>query len=61
VKACREGLADIDVAGIGIEALCEQPPGSRVKVLIHPEEVVLLANAGDAGRRAIACLRGSPA
>jgi molybdopterin-binding protein len=49
VSACREGMADVDIAGVRIEALCEQPPGSRVKVLIHPEEVVLLADSGDAG------------
>ena len=49
VAACREGMADIDIEGVRIEALCEQPPGSRVKVLIHPEEVVLLADSGDAG------------
>ena len=49
VAACREGMAEIDIAGIKLEALCEQPPGSRVKVLIHPEEVVLLADSGDAG------------
>jgi len=49
VSACREGMADVDIAGVRIEALCEQPQGSRVKVLIHPEEVVLLADSGDAG------------
>jgi len=49
VVACREGMADIEVNGAVLEALCELPPGSRVKVLIHPEEVVLLADSGDAG------------
>jgi molybdopterin-binding protein len=49
VSACRQGMADLDIAGIRIEALCEEPPGARVKVLIHPEEVVLLAGSGDAG------------
>jgi len=49
VLECREGMADVDIAGVRIEALCESPPGSRVKVLIHPEEVVLLADSGDAG------------
>jgi tungstate transport system ATP-binding protein len=49
VAACREGMADITIAGIRMEALCEEPPGSRVKVLIHPEEVVLLTGSGDAG------------
>ncbi len=49
VAACREGISDIEVAGVMIEALCEEPTGSRVKVLIHPEEVVLLDDSGDAG------------
>ncbi|RJP33812.1 MAG: ABC transporter ATP-binding protein [Actinobacteria bacterium] len=49
VVSCREGLAEVDVNGVVLEALCELPPGSRVKVLIHPEEVVLLADSGDAG------------
>jgi tungstate transport system ATP-binding protein len=49
VMACQEGMADISVEGTRMEALCEESPGSRVKVLIHPEEVVLLADSGDAG------------
>ncbi len=49
VAACREGVADLEIAGVKVEALCEEPPGSRVKVLIHPEEVVLLSGSGDAG------------
>ncbi len=49
VAASREGMADIDIEGVRIGALCGQPPGSRVKVLVHPEEVVLLADSGDAG------------
>ncbi|MEW6555039.1 MAG: ABC transporter ATP-binding protein [Actinomycetota bacterium] len=49
VLACREGMADLDIGGTRIEAICEQPPGSRVRVLVHPEEVVLLADSGDAG------------
>jgi hypothetical protein len=42
-------MAEIDVAGVRLEALCERPPGSRVRVLIHAEEVVLLADSGYAG------------
>lgn len=49
VVACREGLAEVEVNGATLEALCELPSGSRVKVLVHPEEVVLLADSGDAG------------
>ena len=49
VMSCREGMAEIDIGGTRMEALCVQPPGSPVKVLIHPEEVVLLADSGDAG------------
>jgi molybdopterin-binding protein len=39
----------MDIAGVRIEALCEEPPGSRARVIIHPEEVVLLSDSGDAG------------
>ncbi len=49
VVDCMEGTARIDVGGVSVEGLCELPPGSAVKVLIHPEEVVLLAEAGDPG------------
>lgn len=49
VTACRGGMAAVRVAGLDLEGLCEQPPGSRVKVLIHPEEVILLKGGGDAG------------
>ena len=49
MAACREGMATVRVEGLELEALCELSPGSRAKVLIHPEEVVLLADAGDAG------------
>lgn len=49
VAACREGMAELDIAGTVMEALCEEPAGSRVKVLIHPEEVVLFTDASDAG------------
>jgi molybdopterin-binding protein len=49
VVACREGMAGIRIDGTLLEALCEEPAGSPVKVLIHPEEVVLLADSGDAG------------
>jgi molybdopterin-binding protein len=49
VLNCREGLADISVEGVELEALCELPAGSPAKVMIHPEEVVLLSDSGDAG------------
>lgn len=49
VKACAGGTARLSIAGVEIEALCELPPGSRVKVLIHPEEVALIPGDGDAG------------
>ena len=29
VSECREGLAEIAIDGVRIEALCEEPPGSR--------------------------------
>jgi tungstate transport system ATP-binding protein len=49
VVECREGMARIRVEGAELEALCGLHPGSRAKVLIHPEEVILLADTGDAG------------
>ncbi len=49
IVKCREGMARVRVNGVELEALCELPPGSKAKVLIHPEEVALLAGAGDAG------------
>jgi molybdate transport system ATP-binding protein len=49
VGECKEGLARVRVEGVELEALCELPPGSKAKVLIHPEEITLLAAAGDAG------------
>jgi tungstate transport system ATP-binding protein len=49
VEECREGMAGIRVGGVELEALCELPPGSRVKLLIHPEEVTLLSAAADTG------------
>lgn len=49
VRVCVEGTARLSVAGVELEALCELPPGSKVKILIHPEEVALLPGEGDAG------------
>ncbi len=49
VAESREGVARLEVAGVEMEALCELPPGSRVKVLIHPEEVALLPGEMEAG------------
>jgi len=49
VTSCREGAARISVSGLELEALCDLSPGSRVKVLIHPEEVALLSGVGEAG------------
>ncbi|NPV60796.1 MAG: ABC transporter ATP-binding protein [Actinobacteria bacterium] len=49
VRECRGGMAVLDVAGVELEALCELPQGSRVKALIHPEEIALLADALDTG------------
>jgi tungstate transport system ATP-binding protein len=49
VAACRNGLVEVDIEGVRMEALCEEPPGSRVKVLIHPEEVALLRDSGITG------------
>ena len=49
VTECQEGMARIRVEGVELEAVCHVLAGSRVKVLIHPEEIVLLAAAGDAG------------
>ena len=49
VTECREGAARLDIAGVEMEAICGLPRGSRVKVLIHPEEVALLSAAGEAG------------
>lgn len=44
---CQAGTAHIIIAGLKLEAVCELPPGSRVKVLIHPEEVALLSAMGE--------------
>ena len=49
VVECLEGMARIRVEDVLLEGLCELPPGSAVKVLVHPEEVVLLSDSGDAG------------
>ena len=49
VKENREGMAVIEVEGVAVEALCDIPPGERAKLLIHPEEVTLMGDAGDAG------------
>lgn len=49
VLECTGGMARINVEGIFMEGLCELPPGTAVKVLIHPEEVVLLSDSGDPG------------
>ncbi len=49
VEASLEGMAVITIAGVRLEALCGLPCGARVKVLIHPEEVALLPDAGGAG------------
>ncbi len=49
VRECREGMGRLDIDGVEIEALCELPPGSRAKVLIHPEEVALLPGTAEAG------------
>ena len=49
VAECREGAARLDIAGVEMEAICGLPRGSRVKVLIHPEEVALLPAAAEAG------------
>lgn len=49
VVKCREGMARLRVKDVELEALCELPIGSRVKALIHPEEVALLSDPGDAG------------
>jgi molybdopterin-binding protein len=46
VLACKEGLATIEIERVSIEAICGEPPGSRIKVLIHPEEVALLSDSG---------------
>jgi len=49
VRENREGMAVIDVGARALEALCDLSPGSRAKLLIHPEEVILLDDAGEAG------------
>lgn len=49
VAACRDGAAEIDIAGISLEALCEEPPGTPVKVLIHPDEVALFVDTASGG------------
>ena len=49
VVECLQGTARISVGGVLLEGICELPPGSAVKVQIHPEEVLLLYDAGDSG------------
>jgi tungstate transport system ATP-binding protein len=49
VKENREGMAVIEVEGVAVEALSDIPPGARAKLLIHPEEVTLMSDAGEAG------------
>lgn len=49
VSVCRDGMASISIGGMELEALCELPPGTIVKTLIHPEEIILLSAGGDAG------------
>jgi tungstate transport system ATP-binding protein len=49
VIECREGMARISIGSMELEALCELPPGAKVKTLIHPEEIILLSTGGDAG------------
>ncbi|MDY6795711.1 MAG: ABC transporter ATP-binding protein [Actinomycetota bacterium] len=44
-----EGMVRIEVEGALLEALSELPPGSAVKAMIHPEEVVLLPDSGEVG------------
>jgi molybdopterin-binding protein len=42
-------MARIAVGTGVVEALTGLPPGSRVKVMVHPEEVVLFSGVKDAG------------
>ena len=49
VKENREGMAVIEVEGVAVEAICDIPPGERAKLLIHPEEVTLFRDGGEAG------------
>jgi tungstate transport system ATP-binding protein len=49
IKENRDGMAVIEVKGIAVEALCDISPGDKAKLLIHPEEVTLLSDTGDAG------------
>ncbi len=49
VRECREGMARISVGSMELEALCEMSAGTKVKALIHPEEIILLSAGGDAG------------
>ncbi|MBC7247446.1 MAG: ABC transporter ATP-binding protein [Actinobacteria bacterium] len=49
VTWCHAGAARVLVAGLELEAVCELPAGSRVKVLVHPEEVAMLSEAAEAG------------
>lgn len=51
----RDGAAEIEVEGEGrraggrLSAMCDFPLASRVKVMVHPEEIVLLAGEEGAG------------
>lgn len=39
---CRQGLARVSVSGIELEAPCRLPAGSPAKLLIHPEDILIL-------------------
>ncbi len=45
VLNCRGGLATVRVQGVELEAPCERPAGAEVKVLIHPEDVLIVIDS----------------
>jgi len=49
VERRTEEVAFIRVGESGLTAVCDFPVGSRVKVLVHPEEVVLVPRGEEAG------------
>ena len=42
VADCTEGLARVRIQGVELQAPCEMPAGSTVKVLIHPEDILIM-------------------
>lgn len=49
VLDCTGGLARVQVQGVELEAPCSIPPGSEVKVLIHPEDILIMTGARGRG------------